>query len=284
MKKHVIFTILLLAMLLASCSSDVDFGEQYKKTIYIVGSNEMLYVREHFFGTSNDEIVISVYCASSEPITEDVRVRLKIDRHAMDSLNAKSVLIDASYIDKVMLPATNYTLQGEPYLTIQAGHQYGTLKIPFDFSGLNPDIAYVLPFTLVTNSADYEIINDLKSIVYEVKMMNLYSGNYSGSSQESASRIIGVQPELKALSVNTVRMPVHNSESDFMLLTVAPDGVTVSITPVGNAKVTDLGRSIYYPALQRFELYYDYTDTANRTISVTEVITNVNAPKTDESE
>jgi hypothetical protein len=269
------------AMLCASCSNDVDFGEQYKKTIYIVNSNEMLYTGEHLFGTENDEIVISVYCASSEPITDDVRVRLKIDRYAMDSLNAKKLLVDAAYIDKVMLPESAYRLEGEPYLTIEAGHQYGTLRVPFDFSGLNPDIPYALPFTLVANSAGYEIIRELQSIVYEVKMTNRYSGDYSGSSQESATRVIGVQPVLKALSANTVRMPVHNSETDRMILTVAPDGVTVDIRPEGNAKVTDRGGSIYHPEQQRFELYYTYTVDAT-TFSVTEIITNINAPKTDE--
>ena len=284
MKKYVVIfnTLMFAAIICASCS-DVDFGEQYKKTIYIVNSNEMLYTAEHFFGTANDEIIISVYCASSEPITDDVRVRLKIDRYAMDSLNAKNLLAEASYINKMMLPTSNYTLEGEPYLTIQAGHQYGTLKIPFDCSGLNPDIEYVLPFTLVANSADYEIIQDLRSIVYEVKMMNLYSGDYSGSLQESASRIIGVQPVLKALSENTVRLPVYNSETDLMLLTIAPDGVTVAINPIGNAKVQDMGGSTYDPLLQKFELYYSYTDAEERTIQIIEVITNVNAQKTDEN-
>ncbi|MDR0713687.1 MAG: DUF1735 domain-containing protein [Bacteroidales bacterium] len=285
MKKYVIFNMVLsVALFLASCSNDVDFGEQYKKTVYIVNSNDMLYVGEHFFGAENDEIVISVYCASSEPITESVRVRLKIDRYAMDSLNAKSRLIDEEYIDKVMLPETAYRLEGEPNLSIQAGRQYGALRVPFNFSGLDPDVAYTLPFTLVSNSAGYEINSELKSIVYEVKMINRFSGEYSGSSQESATRVVGVQPVLKALSVNTVRLPAHNSETDFMILTVASDGVSVSIAPVGNAKVTDLGGSKYYPELQQFELYYTYVNANVETLSVTEIITNVNAPKTNEDE
>jgi hypothetical protein len=278
MKKYLIYG-MLSAMLCASCNSDVDFGEQYKKTVYIVHSNDLLYTGEHFFGADNDEIVLSVYCASSKPITEDVQVRLKIDRHAMDSLNARTLLTDAEYIDKVMLPESAYRIEGEPYLTIEAGHQYGTLKIPFNFFGLNPDIPYALPFTLVSNSAGYEIIRELQSIVYEVKMMNRYSGTYTGSSQESPSEIKGVRPVLKALSLNTVRMPVHNSETDRMILAVAPDGVTVTITPAGNAIVTDLGGSVYHPEQQRFELYYSYT-AAGKTFSITEVITNEKASKT----
>jgi hypothetical protein len=287
MKRHVIYSALLSVAILTaciSCSGDVDFGEQYRKTVYIVNSNEMLYVGEHSFETENDTIVISVYCASSEPVTDDVRVRLKIDRHAMDSLNAKSILADAEYVNRVMLPKDSYRLEGEPYLSIKAGHQYGTLRIPFSFSGLDPDIAYVLPLTLVSNSAGYEIISELKSIVYEISMVNRYSGNYSGSSQESTGRVIGVQPALKALSANTVRLPVHNSGTDRMILAIASDGVTVFISPEGDAIVEDLGGSTYNPELQKYELYYSYTDANGRTVSITEIISNVNAPATGEDE
>ncbi len=282
MKNSVIFIFMLLVL---SCSNDVDFGEQYKKTVYIVNSNDLLYTGEHFFEAPNDEIVISVYCASSEPITGDLQVRLKIDRHALDSLNTINRLVASSYIDKVMLPDENFNLEGEPYVTIKAGDQYGTLRIPFTFNGLDPDVAYTLPLSIVSNNAGYDINKELGSIVYEVKMMNKYAGDYSGSSQESLTTIYGVQPVLKALSVNTVRMPVHNLPDDaeylntnFLLLTVADDG-SVSIAPFRFAEVTDLGGSSYDADRQRFELHYQYTNAASQTITVTEIITNINAPK-----
>lgn len=281
--KNTVITILMLLSL--SCSEEIDFGEQYKKTVYIVNSGSILYTGEHTFGNENEEVIVSVYCASSEPITADLKVRLKIDRNSLDSLNNLNRLLSSSYIDKVILPTANYTLEGEPSVTIKAGEQYGTLRIPFRFSGLDPDVSYTLPVSLVSNAAGYDINPDLKSIVYEIKMVNKYAGNYAGSSQESATTIFGVQPVLKALSSNTVRMPVHNLSDDreklkinYMVLTIADDG-SVSIAPFGFAEVTDLGGSSYDAAKQRFELHYKFTDANSHTVTVTEIIKNLNAPE-----
>lgn len=277
--------IIILMLMLLSCSDKVDFGEQYKKTVYIVHSENMLYTREHAFETEKDEIVISVYCASSKPITSDLKVRLKIDRTVLDSLNRFKRSLTSSYIDKVMLPSENFIIEDEPSATIKAGEQYGTLRIPFQFNGLNPDIPYVLPFSLVSNIAGYDINPNLKSIVYEVEMVNKYSGLYSGSSRESLTAIYGVQPVLKAMSSNTIRMPIHNLPDDreklnvnYMLLTINDDG-SVSISPFRYADVTDLGGSTYDPVRQRFELHYQFIDANSRVVTVAEIITNINAPR-----
>ena len=96
--------VLFLLGIMGSCSNEVDFGEQYKKTVYIVNSNNLLHVAEHSFETTGDSISISVYCASTEPITKDLQVRLKVDRGALDSLNALQMLADPGYVNRVMLP------------------------------------------------------------------------------------------------------------------------------------------------------------------------------------
>lgn len=279
-----------LTLTLASCTNDVDYGEQYKKTIYIVNSNDLLYVGEHSFEIQDDEIVISAYCASTQPITKDLRVRLKIDSHALDSLNTLRSLADEAYIDRIMLPEEYYQWDGEQYLTIKAGEQYGTLKIPCNFSGIDPNIPYALPVSLVSNNADYEINSTLKSIVYEVKMTNSYSGSYNGSSQTSPTAIVGVQPILKALSANTVRMSIHNLDDDdeflltnFMVLTIASDG-SVAISPWGVADVKDLGESTYDPVAQRFQLNYQFTNASANVLSVSSTIRNIDAPELEEDE
>jgi hypothetical protein len=200
-----------------------------------------------------------------------------------------NLLVDPKYVNKVMLPADSYQVDGELYSTIKAGAQYGTLRIPFDFGALDPDVAYTLPVTLVSNSAGYDINPKLSSIVYEVKMMNQYSGDFAGSSQEVATESIrGVQPFLKALSANTIRMPIHNLSGDmefintnFMLLTITNNG-SVAISPYANAIVTDLGDSFYDAALQRFELNYQFKNAAGTVLEISEIITNINAPKTEE--
>jgi hypothetical protein len=265
-----------------SCSGDVDFGEQYKKTVYIVNGNNLLYTGEHFFGAEDDKIVISVYCASSEPITHDLKVQLILDTHALDSLNAYNLLVDPESIDKVLLPSTNYQLSDNTVI-IQSGKQYGTLDIPFSFTGLDPDIAYALPVSIVSNDAGYDINRNIQSIVYEIKMMNQFSGNFSGSSSTSPTDIVGVQPVLKAMSYNTARMPVHNLadessdlNTNYMLLTVDENG-SVRISPWMFASVTDLGGSTYDFEKQIFDLNYKFNDLVINT-----VITNINAPNTEE--
>lgn len=279
-----------LMLVWASCSNDVDFGEQYKKTVFIVNSNELLYLGEHSFEAENDAIAISVYCASSQPITQDLQIRLKIDRHALDSLNALQVLADPDYAYRVMLPQDNYILEGEQYVTIRAGEQYGILNIPFNFSGLEPSIPYALPVSLVSNNADYDISPKLKSIVYQIEMINRFSGNYNGSSRTSPTTILGVQPTLKAISVNQVRMPIHNLLDDekeiltnFMVLTIAEDN-RVSISSWGISDVEDIGGSTYDPITQTFELNYQFTDSSAKRHTVTAVIRNIDAPPTEEDE
>ncbi len=279
-----------LAGFLASCSDEIDFGEQYKKVVYIVNSNDLLYTGEHSFEKENDAIAISVYCASSQPITQDLQVRLKINRQAMDSLNALQILANPNYTNRVMLPDANYQINGEQYVTIKAGEQYGVLYIPINFSGLDPSIPYVLPVSLVSNNADYEINSKLKSIVYQIEMTNQYSGNYNGSSQTSPTSIVGVQPTLKAISVNEVLMPIHNlsdEEEDlmtnFMVLKIAGDN-SVSISPWRIADLTDLGESKYDPATQTFELHYQFTDASAKRQTVNSIIRNIDAPPTDEDD
>ena len=275
---------------LASCSNEVNFGEQYKKKVYIVNSNNLLYIAEHSFETTNDAIAVSVYCGSTEPITKDLEVRLKVNRNALDSLNALQLVADAGYIKRVMLPENNYQMNGEQYVTIKAGEQYGVLYIPFEFSGLDPSIPYALPLSLVSNNADYDINPKLKSIVYQIEMINKYAGDYNGSSQTSPTAIVGIQPALKAISINKVRMPIHNlpdDESDlftnFMVLTIAGDK-SISISPWGIANVADLGGSTYNSVTQTFELHYEYTDASAKRQVVTSIIRNINAPPTEEDE
>lgn len=282
---------LLTGMILASsCSNEVDYGEQYKKTIYMVNSNNLLYQAEHFYGEQN-KMVFSVYCASSEPITSDVTVQLEFDRYPLDSLNAIRTLSDPTYVPRELLSADHYEMPANPTVTIKAGEQYGTLEVPFQADDLDPLKSYTVPMTIVSNSAGYDINPQLESIVYEPVMANGYSGNYTGVSSESERVARTVQPVLKALSANTVLMPVHNLSGDwqyldtnFMVLTIAADSTTVTIAPHGSANVVDRGGSSYNKERQRFELHYSFTTANNVTFTITETIANVKAPVSEEDE
>lgn len=266
----------------AACSADVDFGEQYRKTVYIVGSRDMLHEVEHFYETENDRAVISVYCASTEAVRQDLTVTLAVNPHALDSLNARRRLENPMYRDKVMLPASHCRLPDALTVVVRAGRQYGTLEIPVSLTGLDADSAFVLPFSIVSNSEGFAVNPELQHIVYGIKPANRFSGDYAGSSVEAGTAIRSVQPLLKAMSARTLRMPVHNLDAadeyldtNFMLLTVAADNA-VSIAPWKDADVTDAGGSFYDPALQSFELHYRYGTT-----DVVEKIANILAPKVE---
>ncbi len=101
------------AFIFWSCSSEpADFGEQYKKTLYIVNSRDMLYVGEHAYGSENNSMSFSVYCASSEPIKSDLTVQLAINPNALDSLNKKSALGNPLYIDKKIVTGSKLHIDG----------------------------------------------------------------------------------------------------------------------------------------------------------------------------
>ncbi|MDR0844875.1 MAG: DUF4361 domain-containing protein [Tannerella sp.] len=284
MTKIKLLSVSLCLMLLAACSNEVDFGEQYKKTVYIVNATD--YTGDHSYAAENDAIVISIYCASSKPITKDLKARLMVDPYVLDSLNHLNELSNSNYIKRVLLPQANYQMPDDPIVTIKANEQYGTLNIPFNFNGLDPDKFYALPLYLSANNENYDITENLRVILYQVNMVNDYSGSFNGRSTEvpenETDRVVvkTVQPTVKALSKNTVRLPIHDANIDdtdnMMLLTIAGDG-SVSITPWENSTVTDLGGSHYNAVKMQYELNYRYKGKV-----ISEIITNILAPKTDE--
>lgn len=269
---------------LASCSS-VDFGEQYKKVLYIINGEGMLFVGEHEYASSDKEnsIDVSVYCGSSEPIAKDITITLKLNPEALDSLNHRESLGNAVYIDKQLLPANYYTFPSQT-VPIKAGSQYGVLEIPLKTEGLDADIAYALPITIESNTANYEVNKELQTLIYEVKMINDFSGDYAGSSKELPDAIRPVQPTIQALSATEVRLPIHNYtndllnlKTDYMVLTISADSTSVAIKPWGDAVVTDLGGSMYDTKRQYFELHYSFVDKDGSVIEVDEKIRNIDA-------
>ena len=272
-------------MLFSACDGDIDFGEQYKKTIYLVHGNNLLYTKEHLYGAENDRLIFSVYCASSESIKQDVSVLLKIDQYALDSLNTQRLLENSAYIDKQMLPAASYEMPAEAQVIIPAGKQYALLEIPFHPENLDPDVSYALPISIVSNNCNYGLSYEARSLVYEIKMTNKYSGIFTGASAETPTVVRPVQITLKAISENQVRMPIHDLNADeqylntnFMLLTVDEDGL-VTIAPWANAQIVDLGGSFCDEVQQSFELHYLYIAENGDMFTITEKIANINAPK-----
>lgn len=273
--------ILSMMLYLAACDSKVDFGEQYKKTVYIVNSQNVLYSSEHSFNKENDAIKISVYCACTEPIRHDLKVKLKVDPEALAKLNNQNSLGNPNYVDKLILPEANYNFDDDD-VTILAGHQYGVFSVPVNLEGLDADKSYTLPLSIVSNSAGYDINPELQQIVYEFKFTNDYAGDYVGNSVElDNNRERSVQLTLKALSKNQVRMPIHNWSSsenslntNFMVLTISVDG-KVDISPWKDAQITDLGNSKYDAKTHSFVLNYKLVDDDGESVEIQESIRNI---------
>ncbi|RIJ49042.1 DUF1735 domain-containing protein [Maribellus luteus] len=278
---YYILLLIVAGSILTACNSEVDFGEQYKKVIYIVNSNNLLFEEEYFYGAEGNTIDLSVYCGGTEPTSHDIDIELHLDYHVLDSFNNINAIANPNYIKKNLIPESNFTLNNS-VVTIKKGTEYGVLSIPFSVDGLDPDSCYVLPLTISSNSKAYEVNSKLSTIIHEIKMVNGFSGDYSGSSRELPETNRSVQPYLKAISANQVRMPIHTLpdnkafiSTNYMLLTIAQDSVNVTITPWEDALVTDLGGSTYNKETMSFELFYSFTDSDGDEISIKEKIVNL---------
>jgi hypothetical protein len=282
---------LFLIPILLSCSSEgyESFGEQYKKTILIVHSDGMEYVGEQNLNDSACAIQVSVYCASSLLIDHDLEVNLKLDPQALDSLNYKNALGNPLYKDMIQLPEGHYKLDKNPKVIIKKGDPYGVLNVPISLNGLDPDVTYAFPISLVSNSSDYDVNPQMNKLVYHIKFINDFSGDYQGSSTELPKTVQPVQPTLVAMSANSVRLPIHTLDSDtkyldtnFMVLTIASDGTSVAISPWRNANVKDMGGSTYNKKTHSFILNYSYVNDDGDTVEIREKINNVDYTNSDE--
>ncbi|MFR7823643.1 MAG: DUF1735 domain-containing protein [Odoribacter splanchnicus] len=83
-KINLIFTVVL--FLFVSCSNDVDYGEQYRKEFYIVGSSQTLQYAFHEIDKASPGH-ISVYCTGSELLSKDAVVNYKVDKEYLDRFN-----------------------------------------------------------------------------------------------------------------------------------------------------------------------------------------------------
>lgn len=259
----------------------VDYGEQYKKTLYIVNSKDFFYTKDHNYSVNEDTLIVSVYCASSQAIKEDVEVKLAFNFNKFDSVNNTRAEHDKQYELRSLLPESNY-MKPDMSVVIKAGQQYGLLKVPLKLLELSPEERYVLPFSIISNNAGYEVNEKLNSLFYELHMVNSYSGLYYGTSKKDQNASNTISVDLKALSNNEIRMPIHNLPSakedlatNYMRLVIVdsddPEVKLVKIYPWADAAVIDSGNSTFNVKEQRFNLYYSYEVDGERYNVVAEI-------------
>lgn len=284
MKKNInaIFLVSILSFFFLSCNPQVDFGEQYKKKVYIVNSNNIVHGQELFLGQENHQFTLSVYCSGSENIKEDLKITFDIDKEALDTYNERMMIESLKYKKIDFLPQDRFSFDN-PTVTIKTNEQYGLLKLPIAVEGLDPDKRYAVPVRIISNSAGYEINKERDFIILEAILQNGFSGEYSGFSENLLSgKKYAISPALKAMSPYSVRMPIHNlpyeedelMKTNFMLLTIDSDSSSVHISPWENARITDLGGSKYDKKEKSFDLHYSFISSDGTELRINEKIKN----------
>lgn len=290
MKKLILFG--LVAFVLASaCSNHVDFGEQYKKVVYIVKSNNKVYTREHKIASEVQEGDISIYCGGSDELKSDVTVTLVPDVEAMEAYNAKNYDESEAYKQLVVLPEEYYEIPTYT-VTVKAGTEYTKVPIRLKTERLDPDVYYAIPLSIARIS-QYELNEDLKTIFYQVSLINDYSGDYVGTLKNIKGQdttYTAKDKKLKAMAERQVRTSIYNLEDEhsdletnFMLLTVGADN-HVSISPWKDAEIEDLGNSMYLPEKKTFILHYKCKNASGKEVVIEENLVHSEANLEEEEE
>ena len=169
-KINVIFIVIL--FLFVSCSNDVDYGEQYIKELYIVGSSQTLMYAFHEIDKASPGN-ISVYCSGSELPGKDVIVNYKVDKEYLDRFNRNEYGNEEENYFQIV-PEDKVTFKQEQII-VKKGKEYGLLNFTIDTEGLDFSKLYVIPLTL-TDAPGYRISETQSSTLYVVGIVNQYQG------------------------------------------------------------------------------------------------------------
>lgn len=278
-------------LFLTSCSNHVDFGEQYKKIVYIVKSDNKVYLRQHKITGTEQIGDIALYCGGSDDLKEDVTVTLMKDEESMDAYNNKTFDASNQHEKLVVLPEKYYKIPSYD-VVIKAGTEYTKIPITLQTNELDPDVCYAIPLSIKEVSR-YEINDKLKTVFYQLELVNDFSGNYLGTLKNIQGKdtiFTAKDKELKAIEENKVRTVIYNLNADhenletnFMVLTISADN-KVTINPWKNAKIRDLGNSVYDPVKKTFTLHYECRDNADNLIKIEEDLVDSDAVVDDEEE
>lgn len=284
MKMKKIFLGGLFLLFLVSCSNHVDFGEQYKKVVYIVKSDNKVYVRQHKISAEEQEGGISLYCGGSDVLKEDVTVTLVSDEEAMRVYNSKNFDETNQYKKLILLPEEYYTIPSYS-VTIKAGTEYTKMPINLVTKNINPDSCYVIPLS-IGEISQYEVNEKLKTIFYQIELINDYSGNCVGTLKNikgEDTTFTAKDKVLKAIDEQQIRTSIYNLNAEyeflgtnFMVLTVGVDN-KVTIAPWKDAEIEDLGNSLYIPERKTFILHYKCKDASGNVLTIEEDLVNSEA-------
>lgn len=212
MTKKYIYRFLFFCILVFSvtgCQEEFDSKEVYKKIVYIINSDDAISPFTHPFTGAESTGFISVYCSGSLMPENDIHVELGYDNELVSEYNFTEFENDTS---KYVIPlASKYYNIPSLSATIKKGEPHVNLFINVNPEGLSPDTTYVIPLKLISSS-EYEISEELSSILYSVRLENEYSGKYRmvGTLSEEGStdkpQEVFKEKTLVPLNKNTCRM------------------------------------------------------------------------------
>ncbi|MDD4198936.1 MAG: DUF4361 domain-containing protein [Paludibacter sp.] len=175
--KHIYFILcVFLAFSFARCTEGIfDFDqEQYKKTVYIMSNNAMIYDRMTAdLDKSEDTLYITVGVGGTLATTEDIAFTLEPGDSLFKAYNKSNFDIDSASYAR-LLPSENYTI---PLLdgVIKAGENTAIIPVYLKkLDRLSPDSIYFLDYK-IKQLNKFEINKDKKESLFRIHWKNKWS-------------------------------------------------------------------------------------------------------------
>lgn len=248
----------------SSCDKEIDQVEVYKKTIYLVHSEDLIHSFIHPFQEEPSEGFITIYCSGSALPDKDIQVEIEFDDEIVDKYNFIEFENDSSRYVQV-LDQEKFDI---PSLTvsIKKGEIYSNMPILLDSKGLSPDTTYVIPLR-IKQVSDYEINEELNYILYAIELENDYSGKYrmagtitdtvSGKEQQvfKEKTIVPIDEVTSRMFLAAENESAGNIATRTLTFRVNPDN---SVVINEENDVIDLGGGQYLPEKGIFTLHYSF--------------------------
>lgn len=280
MKKIYLLAVLGIAAMFTSCSNEVDFGEQYKKIVYIVNSKEALFYSPHY-ASSASKGNISVYVTGSELPSQDIHVSYKVDPEALNNYNKKEYG-DQTHLYFSLIPQELYSFQTTD-ITIKKGESYGCLDFTINTEALSPSQIYILPITL-SSAEGAEVSESLHTILYVIQIQNEYAGNYVSSCTVDGVSKGDFNKKAIAISGKKILLPLADNSNasssntldyntNYYQITINDDNTLILEPYLQSIIHQDTEKTSYYDPEERiFYIYYNTEDKYGNYVPNVEIL------------
>lgn len=272
MNKNIIgLSIFIILFLISSCHEEFDEKEVYKKVVYIVHSENMINYFTHPFTGSSTEGFISLYCSGSLMPEKDIDLEIGFDDELIEKYNYIEFENEEAKYVKFLSP--EYFNIPSFRVKIKGGEPFGIMPIFVTSEGLSPDTTYVIPLRIIKIS-DYEISEDLSSILYAIRLENSYSGLYqmTGSLLAEGSTdmpqqvfkdktLVPIDQFSCRMFVSTENELRENIQTRTVTFSIKADN-TIAIKEEND--ILDLGGSTYNPDRNMISLNYSFLSAGER--------------------